>query len=109
MSNIDFSQVVTAEVLAAKEQAHRAEVIKSECRRRILSVLTETAQMNMALNAGAGLLDATQQDAYRAALTWRDAMRATCAQLIDDPAADYGDDDLWPEVPAVVVDLAAAS
>lgn len=96
MSNIDFSQVITAEDRAAAVAAAALEARKAECRARIFAVADSIAQINLAAAAAAGALSAEQMATYRAGLAWVDAMRAACTS---------GDD--WPAVPAGVAELAA--
>ena len=104
--NIDMTQVVTAADKAAAADAERLAAVKAECRRRILAVADETAQINMASAAAAGLLTAAQMTTYAAGLGWVDAMRATWPTM---PAnTDYLADTAWPAVPAGVAELAAA-
>lgn len=95
MSNVDLSQLITAEAKAAQAAAVQLAGRKGECRDRIFAVVDATAQMNLAAAAAAGGLDDDQMQTYRAGLGWIAAMRAACA----------GGDD-WPSVPAGVVELA---
>lgn len=105
--NIDLSKLITAEDRAAEELANRVEAAKAECRRRILSVADETAQMNMASAASAGLLTTEQMAVWQSALGWVAAMRGAWATLAETDA-DLSDDANWPDLPAGVAALAAA-
>ncbi|WP_297772644.1 hypothetical protein [uncultured Roseovarius sp.] len=119
MPLIDFTQIITPEHRAAQASAKRAAMIKAECRDRILSVGSETTQMNIA-QAGIVFTAAMLDGAARAdALTvsglrdgdlmlaqawkgWVAAMQAECRDAIE-----TGDNPVWPDVPAGVTDLAA--
>ncbi|MDE4059780.1 hypothetical protein [Phaeobacter gallaeciensis] len=81
------------------------DVAKAECRRRILSVVDETAQINLAAAAGANRLTAEQRAAYVAGLDWIMQMRAAWPSLAAS-GADLSDDASWPAVPAAAADLA---
>lgn len=105
--NIDLSKLITAEDRAAEDLAKRVQAAKAECRRRILSVADETAQMNMASAASAGLLTAAQMSAWKAALGWVAAMRSAWHGLANS-GADLSDDTNWPALPAGVAELTAA-
>lgn len=96
MSNIDLTQIVTAEEKAAQQEAAIREARKAECRTRIFAVVDQTAQMNLAAAAAAGALTEAQMGVYRAGLSWIHAMRA--AQV----------DGNWPDVPPGVQELADA-
>jgi hypothetical protein len=98
--DVDFSQVVTAEQNAEAAEAKRVAAIKAECRAAILAVADETAQMNLAAAASAGLLSAGQMQIWIAALGWVAAMRSEYAR-----AALAGDDPAWPDLPEGVADL----
>jgi hypothetical protein len=97
MSNIDFSQVITAEAGAEAADRARLAARKADCRVRIHAVADQIAQINLAAAAAAGALDEGQMALYRAGLGWIEAMRAACASGAD-----------WPDVPPGVADLAAA-
>lgn len=96
MSRIDFTQIITAEAKSAEDALRQQDQRKARCREKILAVVDETAQINLAAAAAAGALDAAQMAAYRQGLAWIHAMRAACA------------DGNWPEAPADVVSLASA-
>lgn len=98
--DVDFSQVVTAEQEAAAAAAKRIAAIKAECRAAILAVADETAQMNLAAAASAGLLSNAQMATWVSALGWVAAMRGEYAT-----AALAGDDPAWPDLPEGVADL----
>lgn len=96
MSNIDLSQLITAEDKAGQEAADLLAARKAECRQLIYAVVDQTAQMNLANVAAAGLLSEDQQAVHRLGLAWIDAMRGAC----HDP------DGAWPDVPPGVAELA---
>lgn len=99
--------IIAAEDIAAQDRATRRAAIKAECRRRILAVLDETAQMNLAADAAAGRLGRADRAAYAASLAWRDAMRARAAELGAGTGRDFTDDAAWPAPDARIADLAA--
>jgi hypothetical protein len=96
MINIDLTQIITSEEKAARQETAARDARKAECRTRIFAVVDQTAQMNLAAAAAAGVLSEAQMGVYRAGLSWIHAMRA--AQV----------DGNWPDVPAGVQDLADA-
>jgi hypothetical protein len=102
---IDWKQIVTAETVAAEAKAERLAAAKAECRRRIFAVANETAQINLAAVAAAGLLNAGDKAIYATGLAWVAAMRAACATAA--VASDATDDALWPAIPPGVAALAA--
>jgi len=105
MSNIDLSKLITAEEKSAHARIRRALAVKAECRARILAVADETAQMNLAQAASAGLFDAGTMHIHRTGVAWVASMRRTCQALIDEPARDYREDAAWPAVPPGVREL----
>lgn len=107
MSNIDLSQLITVEDKTAIAHEVAIGVAKAECRRRIVAVADETAQMNMSAACAAGLLSAEQLAAYQAGLAWVAAMRAAWSTIVTN-ALDPADDANWPAVPAGVAELADA-
>ena len=96
MSNIDYSQLQTPQARAAAAAEAQRAARRAACRGRILAVVSETAQINLAAAAAAGRLSAAETALYRAGLDWIDAMRA---------AARGGAP--WPEAPAGFAALAA--
>lgn len=119
MTNIDFSQLITAEDKAAQAHADRARQIKSACRSALLAVVNESAQANIA-QAGtlyaAMRVDGVPEAEARAEVgfqpgdlvsagawnVWRGHMLTECRRAIED-----GDDPVWPDVPAGVAEMAA--
>ena len=100
----------TAEELAAEAAAKQAADMaagKAECRRRILAVADETAQINLAAAAGANLLTDEQRTVFIAGLQWIGQMRAAWPTLVAS-GSDLSDDANWPAVPAGAAELAAA-
>lgn len=108
MSMIDFTQAVTADDKAAEAQEQRVNAIKAECRKRILSVADETAQMNMTAAASSGRMTDDQKAAWGSALQWVDDMRKACVAAIGDGKGDFTSDKAWPKLPAQVAALVAA-
>lgn len=102
MSNIDFTQMIDAEAKQTARAGAARDAAREECRRRILAVLDETAQLNLTAAAAAGTLPAAALETYRAGLQWIGAMRAAWPAVAGDPA---GAD--WPPIPAGLTELAA--
>lgn len=98
--------IKTAEDKAAEALAAAKDAARRECRRRILAVCDETAQINLAAAVAAGLITGADLETYRAGLAWVEAMRATWAGLAE-AGADLADDANWPVVPDGVAELAA--
>jgi len=116
---IDFSQAITAEAKAQAAAFERAAALKADCRARILSVSSETTQMNIAqagivftaaiINgepradalAASGLQEG-DLDLAQGWKAWVAAMQVECRRAIE-----TGTDPLWPEVPEGVAALAA--
>lgn len=84
-----------------------AGVIKDECRKRIYAVANETAQMNMASFAAAGLFTADQMAAYVSGLQWVMTMRQKCAGVVASAEPTYADDKHWPAAPDAAKALSA--
>ena len=100
--NTKTAEDIAADVLAAAKEAARA-----ECRRRIVAVCDETAQINLAAAAASGLLTPEQMGVYQAGLVWVSEMRSAWEQLAID-GQNVADDASWPNIPAGVSELAAA-
>lgn len=90
-------------VMSASEKI--APRIKAECRRRILTVVNETAQINLAAAAAGGDLSEEDMAAYRQGLRWIASMRDACRALIGSADETFRDDNHWPPAAAQVVDL----
>lgn len=103
---IDWSQLITAEAVEEARLEDRRNAAKSLCRKHIVAVADETAQMNLTAAASAGLLTEEQMAVWQAALGWVSAMRAAWGPLAETDA-DLFDPASWPEVPAGVADLVA--
>lgn len=105
------------------KRLEREKRIKEECRRRILSVASETAQGNisqagviytaMRINGvpdeqALAMAGFQQGDLSRAAAfqTWRGYMVDNIAKLGEETSIDYKNDSYWPPVPDGVEDLA---
>ena len=94
----------TAEEMLAFRQAE-ARLI---CRLKILEVVDETAQINLAAAAGADALNAEQKAVYQSGVAWINQMRATWKALAADLNADLDDDANWPQPTQAMIDLANA-
>lgn len=88
--------------VAAAEALARAEAARAECRRRILAVAPETAQLNLTAAAAAGILSTADRTVYKAAVVWIAAMRAAWPKL---GAGEWTDAKQWPAVPAGLTEL----
>jgi hypothetical protein len=100
---IDWAQMESPDMRAARAVAEREGVAKAECYRRIIAVVDEMAQLNLASVAAAGLLPAPDLAVYIAGLEWVAAMRAAWPAAAR--ADNATDDALWPPVPAGVAEL----
>jgi len=110
MSNIDLAQMQTPETRAAAQRAQYEQAVKSECRRRLLAVFDEFAQINMAAAASAGALAPGEQALHKAGRDWVAAMLAQCTGLIS-AASESGSeghmaDAAWPAPPDGLEELA---
>jgi hypothetical protein len=77
-----------------------------ECSRRIYAIADETAQMNMASMASAGLMSDDQMNAWKQALFWVEQMRGTWRGLASDTSKVITDDTHWPTCPNAAAALA---
>lgn len=100
-------KITTAAERAEQDLALSMEGAKAECRRRILAVVNETAQINLAAAVAADQLTPEQRTAYVAGLDWIMQMRAAWPGLVES-GADLSDDTNWPAVPAGAAALASA-
>lgn len=98
-------KITTAAEKAEQDLALSMGDAKAECRRRILAVVNETAQINLAAAAAAGQLTPEQHSAYVAGLDWIMQMRLAWPALAAS-GADLADDANWPAVPAGTAALA---
>jgi len=105
---------VPAGVIAEAKSKLRRKLVSAECRRRIYSVASAEAQMNIATAAGviAGKsdVDRTEEDQAvldggRFALMWVGDMRAAFEALAAEPEKDFLDDAAWPPLPPAILDL----
>lgn len=101
MSNIDLSQLITAEDKAAQQAADRAGSIKALVQERIFSVVDLNAQTSLLAAGLAGTLSADDAEIFKAGQQWIEATKAEGRR-----AAIAGDDPVWPEVPDGVAELA---
>ena len=102
MSNIDFSQAVTAEGKATEAAAQRRKLARDTCRRRIIEMVSETKQMNITAAASAGMLSGGQHAGHAAMTGWIGSMRAAWGPLAD-TQVDLSDDSNWPDAPATLI------
>ncbi|MEQ8898429.1 MAG: hypothetical protein RID23_15190 [Roseovarius sp.] len=111
MSNIDLSQVITAEDKQRRAAEARQLAAKTECRRRILAVVDEMTQMNLAhalltehaRRRSGGSAPALTDDDVATILRMQDwiaEMQAACAGAM-------GGADHWPAPPGGLAALAA--
>lgn len=89
----------TVQEVEAQALAERHYFTKRECTRRILTVASTTAQVNLAGTAGLGMLTPPQLQAYQHFLEWVVSMRETAQALAGGPDDDCTADDKWPAVP----------
>ena len=89
-------------------RADRRIIAKRLCREKILDVVDETAQINLAAAAGAGALDASQLATFQSGVSWIMSMRATWPVLADDLTKDLQDNANWPQPTQAMLDLAGA-
>ncbi|GAW37122.1 hypothetical protein RA2_04197 [Roseovarius sp. A-2] len=115
---IDFTRVITAGDKAAAAAEARAMRIKAECRARILAVVSEAAQANIA-QAGViyvamrsdgvgpaqarGAVGLAEGDLDTVAMwkAWVTAMQTECRRAIAEGVAP-----VWPDVPERVAEMA---
>jgi hypothetical protein len=107
---VDMTPEEIAALTPTPEQIleNRQASAKAECRRRILDLVDETAQINLAAAAGAEVLTAEQLTVYRTGLSWIMSLRATWPTLAADADADIYDDANWPQPTQAMRDLAEA-
>lgn len=84
-----------------------ADLVKTECAKRIYAVASDNAQKNMLANYVAGDLTPEDEATFKNGTNWIMAMQATCRNLILSPDVAYRDDSKWPSVPDGVAALAA--
>lgn len=102
MTNIDYSQLITAETKAAKAALIRAGALKAEVQQRIFAVVDQNTQASLLAAAVAGSFSESDAATFAAGQAWIEATKAA-GRL----AAQTGDDPIWPDVPDGVADLAA--
>jgi hypothetical protein len=107
---VDLTPEEVAAITPTAEEllAMRQEWAKAECRKRILDLVDETAQINLAADAAAEVLTTEQLTTYKAGLAWIKSMRATWHTLAADVDADIYDDANWPQPTQAMRDLADA-
>lgn len=92
-------------VLAAQAAAARNSAAREECRRRILAVVPETAQVNLTAAAAADLLSPADLATFKAGLGWIAAMRAAWGQIA--ASGQPVETAEWPAPGAAIAELAA--
>lgn len=104
---VDPADVWGPPLTAAQIETQRFHEAKVECRKRILAVVDETAQINLAAAAAGNMLTAAQMTVYQSGLMWIHQMRANCVTLSQNTDIITADAS-WPAVPENVPELAAA-
>lgn len=99
--------VETISYSSTPEMSAVANVIKTECARRIYAYASDNAQKNMLANVVAGVITGDDLATYKAAVTWIGEMQAACRAMIASADASYGDDAKWPPLPDGVLALVA--
>lgn len=106
---------VSSAAIADAQSAARRELIKAECRRRIYSIASAEAQINI---SGAATIVSAKTSSQRSAeetamlatyglsLQWIMDMRAAVEALDADTGADFTADAAWPACPTDVIALA---
>ena len=98
--------VITGEyIVIALSTEERIEVAKAQATQRIYTVVDQTAQMNLASAAAAGLLSASDMTTYTEGLVWVAGMRQAWKDIVAQ-GLDPTDDLNWPSVPVAVQELA---
>lgn len=103
--NIDFSQVQTAEARAEEARSDRLAMARNECKSRITEVFSAAAQLNLAADAAAGVLNPAEIQSYKAWRVWVEEMRTAWPRLARSDVA-LNSDEFWPVVPNTIRDLA---
>lgn len=101
MSNIDLTQIITAEAKAATAAMTRAASIKAEVQARIFAVADQNTQASLLAAAVSGAMTDAEQVIFASGQAWIEATKAAGRA-----AVVSGDDPVWPDIPAGVVDLA---
>lgn len=125
MSNIDFSQLVSAEDKEDLARQSRLDVVKQECKARILKHMPLEAQQNIAQAMTAYAVEMTGGAGQDAALAeagmikgdvalaqharkWLAAMQSASRRLsAEDTISQVTSDEVWPAFPSDVADLVA--
>lgn len=82
-----------------------ADLIKTECARRIYTYASDNAQKNMLANVVAGTITGGDLVTYKAGVAWIVEMQAACRAMIMNVDADYRSDVKWPPLPDGVLAL----
>lgn len=107
MSNIDFSQTITADSRIKYEHAAREASIKTSCAEHISATLDLVTISNIQSAALLGELDREQQVAFSEAQKWIKQTREMCRKHIGDESGLSEDTPIiWPPVPSSVIALA---
>ena len=91
-----------------ERRGERRVVAKRLCREKILAVVDETAQINLAAAAAAGALSASDLATYQAGLAWIMGMRAAWPELANDLSKELHDSTHWPQPTQAIQELANA-
>lgn len=102
MSNIDMSQIITAEDKAADAALERAGAIKAQVQATIYAVADQNTQSSLLAAAVAGSMSNADKMTFASGQAWIEAVKAEGRRAIAD-----GDNPIWPDIPAGVADLAA--
>ena len=78
---------------------------KTECAKRINTVVDLSAQLNLSAAAAAGLLSSEQLAAYKSGIGWIKATRDVWPTLAADASKDLEDDSEWPTPSDSIVSL----
>lgn len=77
------------------EQSESETAAKAECSRRISEVVSQVAQINLASNAAAGLLDESDQSDWLSLVGWINLTRNAWPAIVENKL-DLYDDSNWP-------------
>lgn len=100
MSNIDFSQLITAADRTAQAAAQRADAIKACCGEIIEETADRAARENILARAIIGDLSMEEEKAHCDLRAWIQLMQEECRRAVAE-----GDDPLWPKAPDNLVAL----
>lgn len=101
MSNIDLSQLITAEAKATDAATARAMAIKAEVQSRIFAIADQNTQASLLAAVVSGAMSNEEKVSFSVGQAWIEATKAAGRA-----AVISGDDPVWPDPPADVVSLA---